>query len=274
MSKVLWRLPGQEFVEVDVRAGVGVALPGEQRGVLVEAVQDHEAAAGPGGRRPEHGDLVVQAAGGALAAHADEQRAVEVLGLGHAFPGQHGADRGVLRSDVEAGPVDVGAYDRLRHAAPVRRVLSVPTAINCWQRFQQDPADVAAKGLRTGHRAVVGNLDEDIAGGVVDAPGAATAMDDRVVLRGQLGDLERTLAVFFVQVELAALRPGTCRGFRLVHSRGHSCWPAASPRRMPPGPATLLSCTSPPIALKRRWPSGRVRMSTARSSIAQRSRSA
>ena len=62
---------------------------------------------------PEHGDLVVQVAG-SLAAHAGEQRAVEVLGLGDALPGQRGADRRVLRADAAAGAgwASAGPYRR------------------------------------------------------------------------------------------------------------------------------------------------------------------
>lgn len=87
-------------------------------------------------------------------------------------------------------------------------------------------------------------------------------------LRDQLlqypGIAQATLAL--VPADLTVLRVGEAL-FALLLA-GRVCAQEA------PGPATPLSCTSPPTALNRRWPSGRVRTFTARSSIAQRSRNA
>ncbi len=48
----------------------------------------------------------------------------------------------------------------------------------------------------------------------------AALVDDRAELVGQAGRFERELAVVLVDVELAALRAGLRRGFRLVDRGG------------------------------------------------------
>jgi hypothetical protein len=74
---------------------------------------------------------------------------------------------------------------------------------------EEDLSDVAAAGFGAGHRPVVGECGQQGAVLGEDPLFGAADVDDRPVLVHQIGFPQRELPIVFVQVELAALGPGT-----------------------------------------------------------------
>ena len=88
------------------------------------------------------------------------------------------------------------------------------------QGVEQDPTQVSAEHLGTPSRAVVGVVEQHRAVLVEHARRLAALVDDRAELLGETGRFERELPVVLVDVELAALCAGLCRGLRLVDGGG------------------------------------------------------
>ena len=74
--------------------------------------------------------------------------------------------------------------------------------------------------LGTSARAVVRLVEQHRAVLVEDVRSLAALVDDRAELVGEAGRCERELPVVLVDVELAALRAGVRRRFRLIDRRG------------------------------------------------------
>ena len=90
----------------------------------------------------------------------------------------------------------------------------------CGQGVEEDAPQIAPEHLGALAAAVVGLVKEHRAVRVEHARGLRALVDDRAELVGEAGRREGALPVVLVDVELAALRTGQRRPFRLVDRRG------------------------------------------------------